>query len=89
MIHNSQGFQLTGCDGKLEYSQGPLANYGLYADYLWYEIGDVICIGNHEVLYYCFPQNSGDVVAKTRIAAEELYKLKKRRRVGEKACQTL
>ena len=89
LIHNSQGFQLTGCDGKLEYSQGPLANYGLYADYLWYEIGDVICIGNHEVLYYCFPQNSGDVVAKTRIAAEELYKLKKRRRVGEKACQTL
>lgn len=83
LIHNSQGFQLTGCDGKLQYSQGPLANYGLYADYLWYEIGDVICIGNNDALYYCFPKNSGDVVAKTRIAAEELYKLKKRRGTGE------
>ena len=86
LIHDSNGFTLTGCDGKLNYTQGPLANYGLYADYLWYEIGDVICIGNNEVLYYCFPKNCGDVVAKTRMAAEELYKLKKRRPVGEKQC---
>ena len=40
----------------------------------------MICIGNNDVLYYCFPPNCGDVVAKTRLAAEELYKLKKRRR---------
>ena len=79
LIHDSQGFQLTGCDGKLAYSQGPLANYGLYADYLWYEIGDVICIGNKDALYYCFPKG-GDCVAKTRMAVEELYKLKKRRK---------
>lgn len=84
LIHDSNGFSLTGCDGKLNYTQGPLANYGLYADYLWYEIGDVICIGNNDVLYYCFPKNSGDVVAKTRMAAEELYKLKKRRPTGDK-----
>ena len=76
LIHDSEGFRLTGCDGKLEYSQGALANYCLYSDYLWYEIGDVICIGNKDALYYCFPKGS-DVVAKTRIAAEELYKLKK------------
>jgi len=78
LVHNSDGFKLTGCDGKLTYEQGPLACYGLYADYYWYEIGDMICIGNNDVLYYCFPQNCGDVVAKTRLATEELYKLKKR-----------
>ncbi len=79
LVHDAEGFRLTGCEGELDYSQGPLANYGLYSDYYWYEIGDVICIGNNDVLYYCFPQG-GDVVAKTRLAAEELYKLKKRRK---------
>ena len=81
LIHDADGFHLTGCDGQLAYEQGPLACYSLYADYYWYEIGDVICIGNQDVLYYCFPQNCGDVVAKTRLATEELYKLKKRRPV--------
>ena len=80
LIHDENGFRLTGCDGKLDYSQGPLACYGLYSDYYWYEIGDVICIGNKDALYYCFP-SGGDVVAKTRLATEELYKLKKRTRV--------
>ena len=79
LIHDENGFLLTGCDGKLRYEQGPLACYGLYSDYYWYEIGDVICIGNRDALYYCFPEG-GDVVAKTRLAAEELYKLKKRRK---------
>ena len=83
LVHDESGFRLTGCDGKLQYEQGPLACYSLYSDYYWYEIGDVICIGNHDALYYCFPRD-GDVVAKTRLAAEELYKLKKRRRVSEK-----
>ena len=80
LIHDENGFRLTGCDGKLQYEQGPLSCYSLYSDYYWYEIGDVICIGNHDALYYCFPKD-GDVVAKTRLAAEELYKLKKRRKV--------
>ena len=79
LTHSAEGFTLTGCDGKLRYSQGPLSCYGLYADYYWYEIGDVICIGNQDALYYCFPKGCGDVVAKTRLATEELYKLKKRR----------
>jgi len=76
LYHDENGFRLTGCGGKLSYSQGPLSSYGLYADYYWYEIGDVICIGNQEILYYCFPM-TGDVAAKTRLATEELYKLKK------------
>jgi hypothetical protein len=78
LVHDLNGFTLTGCDGKLEYQQKPLNCYGLYADYYWYEIADVICIGNNERLYYCFPQG-GDVVAKTRMATEEMYKLYKSR----------
>ena len=78
LTHSDQGFTLIGCDGQLQYSQGPLACYSLYADYYWYEIADMICIGNQDVLYYCFPKNKDkDVVAKTRLAAEELYKMKK------------
>ena len=77
--HSGDGFVLTGCDGKLSYNQPPLACYGLYSDYYWYEIGDVICIGNKDALYYCFPKGKTPV-AKTRLAAEELYKLKKVRR---------
>ena len=83
LIHDAQGFRLTGCDGKLQYEQGPLACYSVYSDYYWYEIGDMICIGNQDALYYCFPQNAGDVVAKTRLAVEELYKLKKKRRTSK------
>lgn len=79
LSHNASGFVLDGCDGALHYEQKPLASYSLYSDYFWYERGDVICIGNQERLYYCFPK--GPVpVAKTRMAAEELYKLKHRRR---------
>ncbi|MBQ8026656.1 MAG: 1-acyl-sn-glycerol-3-phosphate acyltransferase [Clostridia bacterium] len=81
--HDINGFKLTGCDGKLNYEQNPLANYGLYSDYYWYEIGDVICIGNKDALYYCFPQDNTPV-AKTRMAAEELYKLTRERRKKKK-----
>ncbi len=79
LSHSDEGFWLTGCDGKLEYFQGPLACYGLYADYYWYSIADVICIGNADALYYCFPKD-GTSVAKTRMAVEELYKMKKIRK---------
>ncbi len=75
LVHDVNGFRLTGCGGKLSYEQKPLESYSLYSDYYWYEIGDVICIGNKDCLYYCFPKKEG-VVAKTRIAAEELYKLR-------------
>lgn len=82
--HDRSGFTLTGCDGKLNYHQKPLACYGLYADYYWYEIADVICIGDNEKLYYCFPKGVGDVVAKTRLATEEMYKLYKSRVLTER-----
>ena len=76
--HTTEGFHLTGCEGQLDYVQKPSASYSLYADYYWYELGDVICIGDHRALYYCFPQNGVDVAAKTRLAAEELYRMKKK-----------
>lgn len=75
LTHDREGFRLTGCDGELEYIQKPLSSYSLYADYYWYKLGDMICIGDKKILYYCFPKNCGDVVAKTRLAAEELYKI--------------
>ncbi len=80
LTHDLTGFRLTGCEGRLEYSQKPLNCYGLYADYLWYEIADTICIGNNDCLYYCFPKG-GDVVAKSRMATEEMYKLYKSRQL--------
>ena len=79
LTHDRSGFHLTGADGKLDYTQSPLASHTLYADYHWYEIGDVIGIGNNEFSYFCFP--GADVsVTKARLATEELYKLLKVRR---------
>ena len=77
LVHTVDGFELTGCDGKLHYHHAPGASYSLYSDYYWYELGDMICIGDNKALYYCFPLEGGDVVAKTRLAAEELYKLRR------------
>lgn len=82
LVHDENGFKLTGCDGRLDYSQKPTASYSLYSDYFWYEIGDMICIGNKKVLYYCFPKCEGDIVAKTRLAAEEMYKLARTKSVS-------
>lgn len=75
LSHSQKGFILDGCNGKLHYEQKPGESYSLYSDYFWYEIGDMICIGNMKELYYCFPKNAGDIAAKARIATEELYKL--------------
>lgn len=75
--HDADGFFLNGCGGKLHYLQKTALSYSLYSDYYWYEIGDMICIGDMKVLYYLFPKVSNDVAAKTRIAAEELYKREK------------
>lgn len=75
--HDCSGFQLTGCEGKLDYKQSPDASYSLYSDFYWYEIGDMISIGKSDLQYYCFPKDGNDHVAKTRLATEELYKLRR------------
>lgn len=84
LTHNENGFTLKSLDGKLTYTQPPTASYSLYSDYFWYELGDIICIGTTDILYYCFPKTKG-VVAKTRLAAEELYKIKRaaRKRIAK------
>ena len=74
LTHSNDGFVLDGCEGKLHYEQKPKATYSLYSDYYWYEIGDMICIGDMKTLYYCFPKGAGDIVTKARIGTEELFK---------------
>lgn len=78
LCHDENGFTLTAANGKLLYEQKPLAAYSLNVDYFWYEIGDVIGIGNHNALFYCFPKD-GVSVTKARLAAEELYRIKNTR----------
>ena len=84
LVHDPSGFTLTGCDGALRFERPAKQCYSLYADYYWYELGDMICIGDTQTQYYCFPK--GNVpVAKARLAAEELYKLLRAKRGGGKA----
>lgn len=64
LVHNAEGFRLTGCGGKLDYQQSPAASYSLYSDYYWYKIGDMICIGDASAFYYCFPKKGGDIAVK-------------------------
>ena len=77
LTHDRNGFVLTGCGGKLHYTQKPQACYSLYSDYYWYEIADCVCIGDNEVHYFLFPKKEGVSVAKMRLAVEEMYKLYK------------
>ena len=74
LIHDNSGFTLTGCDGRLNYTQKPQVSYSLYADYYWYETDDIISIGDTEVHYFLYPKNHAPV-AKVRLATEEMYKL--------------
>lgn len=80
LLHNESGFRLIGDDGELDYTQTPLSSYSVNADFNWYEIGDIVGIGNSECLYYCFPKSEGDIVTKIRLAAEELYKIEEKKR---------
>ncbi len=75
LVHDENGFHLKGCNDALNYDQSPIASHSLNSDYFWYEIGDVIGIGSRDCLYYCFPKTEGSVT-KTRLATEELFKIK-------------
>ncbi len=75
--HNENGFRLRSVDGVLDYRQGASAVYCINADFYWYQIADTINIGDFNAQYYCFPKSGGDVAAKTRLAAEELFKMNK------------
>ena len=73
--HNREGFKLVGCEGKLEYSQDTKYTYSLNADLNWYELGDIISIGDNKARYYCLLKTNKDVVAKARLATEEMFKM--------------
>lgn len=79
LTHTLDGFRLVGADGQLDYKQSPVFSHTLYSDYYWYEIGDVIGIGDNEFSYFCFPKENVSVT-KARLATEELYKMKKKRK---------
>ena len=73
--HVKEGFTLKTDDGQLDYKQKATANYSINADFNWYEIGDIVSIGNAECLFYCLPKAEDVSVAKIRLAAEEAYKI--------------
>lgn len=75
LTHDVNGFSLIGKDVPISYNQSPKDSYSLYSDFYWYEIGDVVCIGDYKMRYYCVPTSKKDVVAKLRLAAEELFKI--------------
>lgn len=76
LVHDRTGFHLTSADGNFSYHQDPYSSYSLNSDFFWYEIGDVIGIGNKERLYYCFPKTKVSVT-RARLAAEEMYLMPK------------
>lgn len=76
LVHNIDGFKLTAFDGKLDYSLDSKATYTCNSDFNWYEMGDIVSINDTKKQFYCFPKTSKDVVAKMRLATEEIYKIK-------------
>ena len=81
LLHTVNGFLLKGCSGKLEFTIPPTAYYTLNADFYWYQIGDIICLENEGVLYYCVIEDDVSVT-KARIATEEIYKSNKKEKTS-------
>ena len=75
LSHNVDGFHLRGCDGKIDYRQSSRGMYTCEAIPYWYQIDDVIGMGDHHALYYAFPTEHKEVVGKVKLAAEEIYKI--------------
>ncbi len=76
LVHNEDGFTLSDNQGNIVFEQSPTASFTLNSDFYWYQIADIICIGDKNALYYCFLKDN-NVAFKARLATEELYKLKK------------
>ena len=75
--HGLDGFRLRGKDGELDYSQAADTIYTINSDFYFYQIADVINIGDTSIQYFCLTKTGEDYAFKTRMAAEELYKIKK------------
>ncbi len=74
LVHNNEGFCLT-IDQKLEFKVPSSKTYTINSDFYWYQIGDIISIGDYNKQFYCFIKSKKNVVAKARLAAEEQYKI--------------
>ena len=85
ITHNSEGFRLTSDDGQLDYHQKPTAQYSINADLNWYELGDIVSVGDLKCLFYCLPKVDSVSVAKLRLAAEEAYKIEWAKKNSENA----
>jgi hypothetical protein len=74
LTHDKKGFCLTGVDGSFAYEQSATAAYTINADFYFYQIADVINIGDKNIQFFCFPIGEKTSVFKARLAAEEAYK---------------
>ncbi len=75
LSHDKDGFVLKNGDNTQIYHRQPtLFSYNINADYNWYELGDVVSIGDRKTQFYCIPKD-GTPVTKLRFAAEETYTL--------------
>jgi len=84
--HNYDGLHLTGCDGRLDYSQSSRSMYTVEAAFHWYTLGDVIGMGNNRALYFAMPgKEDAYVVGKARLAAEEIFKNIEAKKLAAKA----
>ena len=87
LTHTKEGFKLTSDDGEINYEQKPLHAHSICSDFNFYEVGDIIALSGTECIYYCFPGDKDVAVAKTRLAAEELYKIARKELEEHKICK--
>ena len=86
--HDFEGLHLTSCDGKIDYRQSSKSMYTVEAAFYWYQLGDVIGMGNNRALYFAMPKENKHVVGKARLGAEEIFKVIQKKmptRVSKKA----
>lgn len=87
VTHNKEGLHLTGCDGRIDYSQNSRSMYTVEAAFYWYQLGDVIGMGNNRALYFAMPKEDVHVVGKARLAAEEIFKIIEEEKAAKKAAK--
>ena len=76
LTHDASGLRLVGEDGMVDVTLPAGSQYTLNSDLYWYELGDVVSIGDITTQHYCLLPASVPV-AKIRLAVEENYKLLK------------
>ncbi len=85
LTHNMEdGFHLTGCDGKIDYHQSSRSMYTCEATPYWYQIDDVIGMGDDRALYFAFPTEQKEVVGKVKLAVEEIFKILEEQKQAKK-----